>query len=54
MQAGGQAIVGAVTQGGGTRAKTRIDPVHWQPWPMHLSRDAVPGPAAAARAARRR
>ena len=38
VQAGGQAIVGAVTQGGeGVTAKVRIKPMHRQPWPMHLS-----------------
>ena len=37
MQAGGQAIVGAVTQGGGARTETRINLMHRQPWPMHLS-----------------
>ena len=31
MQAGGQAIVGAVTQGAGTRTETRIDPMHLSP-----------------------
>ena len=38
MQAGGQAIVGAVTQGGeGATSKVRIEPMHRQPLPMHLS-----------------
>ena len=38
VQAGGQAIVGAVTQGGeGASRKVRNEPMHRQPWPMHLS-----------------
>ena len=39
VQAGGQAIVGAVTQGGGkgVSSKVRIEPMHRQPLPMHLS-----------------
>ena len=34
VQAGGQAIVGAVTQGGGGHHKVRIEPMHL---PMHQS-----------------
>ena len=38
VQAGGQAIVGAVTQGGGGgHRKVRIEPMHRHPWPMHRS-----------------
>src|SRR4051812_46806336 len=37
VEAGGQAIVGAVTQGVGHHTKARIDPMHRQPWPMHRS-----------------
>ena len=54
VQAGGQAIVGAVTQGGGGTAKVRIEPMHRQPLPMNRARAAVPGRVRAARAGRRR
>ena len=37
VQAGGQAIVGAVSQGGGATRKVRIEPMHRQLLPMNLS-----------------
>ena len=55
VQAGGQAIVGAVTQGGGgQQRKARIEPMHSSPCPCTRARAAVRGPAAGARAGRRR
>ena len=55
VQAGGQAIVGAVTQGGeGASRKVRIEPMHRQPLPMHLSPRCGARTRRAAGAGRRR
>lgn len=57
VQAGGQAIVGAVTQGRGRgpTAKRGSSPCTGsRPWPCTAARAAVPGPAAEAHASRRR
>ena len=55
VQAGGQAIVGAVTQGGGGQnGKRGSTPCTGSPGPCTRARAAVPGPAAGARAGRRR
>ena len=51
VQAGGQAIVGAVTQGAEPERKRGSTPCTC---PCTRARDAGPGPAATARAARRR
>ena len=54
VQAGGQAIVGAVPRRAGARTETRIEPVHRQPWPMHLSPRCGARTRNGARAGRRR
>ncbi|MFL5334945.1 MAG: hypothetical protein ACJ8H8_17570 [Geminicoccaceae bacterium] len=50
VEAGRQAIVGAVAQEVGNTTKRRVNPLHMQPWPMHLSPRCGACPAVAARA----